>query len=684
MSKALNVQDRGGFFDDPFFSESWSDFDSAVQRVLDRFDAPAIDRHNDGGRRAESAEAYRSLRSSRGVEEDIYASQALQVTERDGRFQVVMDVRDFNPRNLQVRAVEDNRIVVEGKYQQVSPDGVSSAWKTFSKEFTLPDEADIDLVTTALSKDGVLTIRAPRKAADVPASGPKPKSSTVQSINESYNEQRTPEGVATKSLKSTSSSTASSFKTTGGKGIQSSSSFESCDSGLDSLPRDIRDRLMVNESGLSSVSSSNSSCSSPVPSEAASDISRVSTTMEFDIGNSVRNNNNVNNSSVQRSEVTFNVGAPGKDGVVRSPTGSSQAPSERVQSPDLESTVSSSSRFSRGSSKLDNYSPPNVMPVFMPSAPRVPTFTAGCGSSGDTNVTIEEKDGKRTVTSERNNTIQEKDGILESREIAAEIDEKDGQSARREAVTRIQRKHDDPDGRFKEAEKAEASDVSESCIKHLPDGSTMSVKKSSTSSSSQKSFSSSGGAIDAFDDPFFSVGFNSDFGDLRSLMGRGHSLMSQMSTDSMASTLSGRSDRSHLSDRSSASTRSNASDKSHFSNRSNASDQSSQSSRSSSAFSDRSRRDSDGSRHHDAVDSMRDRFGFSDRLSTFPERSLFSNRPSLAERFPNFSGALADFDDFPQMDFPEFSSTMGSSFSRSSRNSNNSFSSSFDPFDGKF
>ena len=30
-----------------------------------------------------------------------------------------MDVKDFNPRNLQVRAVEDNRIVVEGKYQQV-------------------------------------------------------------------------------------------------------------------------------------------------------------------------------------------------------------------------------------------------------------------------------------------------------------------------------------------------------------------------------------------------------------------------------------------------------------------------------------------------------------------------------------------------------------------------------------
>lgn len=433
----------------------------------------------------------------------------------------------------------------------------------------------------------------------------------------------------------------------------------------------------MNEPGLSPVSSSNSTCSSPVPSETASEVSRVSTTMEFDIGN------NSGNTNRQRSEVTFNVRAPGRDNSVRSPS-NSQTDSGRVMSPDQQSTTSSSPRNSTGSTKMDHYRPPNVMPVFMPTVSRVPTFTAGCGSSGDTSVTIEEKDGKRTVTSERANVIQEKNGILESREIAAEIDEKCGQSARREAMTRISRQHDDPSGRYKGAEKAEATDVSESSIKKLPDGTTMSVKKSSTSSSSQKSFSATGGTPNAFDDPFFSGAISSDFGDLRSLMGRGHSLMSQMSTDSMGSTLSGRSifsDRPHYSDRSSVSdcserSSSRLSDKSNVTDRSNLSENS-HSNKSQHCETSRLSNNSDGR--------LRSHFGLSDRLSLFPERTMFSNRPSLAERFPDFASSMVEFDDFPDMNFTDFPTFGSGSFSRSSRNTQNSFSKSFGPnFDNKF
>ncbi|KAF2361206.1 Alpha crystallin/Hsp20 domain, partial [Trinorchestia longiramus] len=565
---------------------------------------------------------------------------------------VLMDVKNFDPRNLQVRVVDDNRIVVEGKYQQASSDGGSSSWKTFSKEFTMPEDADIDLVTTALSKEGVLTIRAPRKSQDSAVQAPKVKSSSVQSINESYNAQKNQEGTSTKSTKSTSSSTTSSYLSNGGKALQTSASFESNDSGLDSLPRDLRDRLMVNESGISSVSNSNSSCSSPAPSEAPSDMSRVSASVEFDAGR----NSSCNSS--QKSDVAFHV----------------EAPANRVQSQQLAEKYKNSGYQSNSSVpkypvglKTENYSSSNVSPVFMPSIVRVPKFTPGCGSSGDAVVTIEEKDGKRTVTSEKSNIIQEDGGLMEAKEISAEIDEKNAQSARREAITKIQRSHDDPEGRYKGAEKAEASDVSESCIKRLPDGSTVSVKKSSTSSSSHRAFSSNAMHPSAFDDPFFSMGFGPDFGDLRSLTGRGHSLMSQMSTDSIASTLSGRSRASNYS------TASDSSNQSRFSNQS---DQSSDQSSGRSSCSDRSRLSNRSSNAND--DFMRDPFGF-------PRGTLFGNRPSLAERFPEFSGALAEFDDFPRMGFTDFPSM--NSFSRSSRNSNSSFSStsSFDsPLGRKF
>ena len=46
-------------------------------------------------------------------------------------FQCVMDVKDFNPNDLQVKVVED-RVVVEGKYEKVSFKAIeadSKGWK---------------------------------------------------------------------------------------------------------------------------------------------------------------------------------------------------------------------------------------------------------------------------------------------------------------------------------------------------------------------------------------------------------------------------------------------------------------------------------------------------------------------------------------------------------------------------
>jgi len=189
MSKTISLVQRESFFDDAFFKDAWGDFDTAMQSVLDRFEEKG--RKVTTTSRNECRDVYRNIRQSR-INDDIYASQALQVTEKDGRFSCVMDVKDFTPKDLQVKVVDD-RVVVEGKYEKKSEDGSSVSSKSFHKEFNLPATANLDLVSTALSKDGVLTVRAPKKEGNevVPASDGTVKqssssvqeSSSVQTIN---------------------------------------------------------------------------------------------------------------------------------------------------------------------------------------------------------------------------------------------------------------------------------------------------------------------------------------------------------------------------------------------------------------------------------------------------------------------------------------------------------------------
>lgn len=185
------VQKDMSFFDDAFFKDAWEDFDTAMQTVLDKYDDKKTKITT--GSRTSGLDVYRNIRSSK-IDEDIYASQALQVTEKDGRFSCVMDVKDFTPSDLQVKVVDD-RVIVEGKYAKKSEDGSSQSSKSFHKEFNLPGCANLDLVSTALSKDGVLTVRAPKKEGSeiVPASDGTVKKSS-SSMEESSSSQKSSTG----------------------------------------------------------------------------------------------------------------------------------------------------------------------------------------------------------------------------------------------------------------------------------------------------------------------------------------------------------------------------------------------------------------------------------------------------------------------------------------------------------
>ncbi|XP_066594707.1 protein lethal(2)essential for life-like [Prorops nasuta] len=80
------------------------------------------------------------------------------------KFQVVLDVQQFEPNEIDVKAV-DRCIVVTAKHEEKRDE---HGWisRQFSRKYLIPEQCDIEQVSSKLSSDGVLTITAPRK--DVP------------------------------------------------------------------------------------------------------------------------------------------------------------------------------------------------------------------------------------------------------------------------------------------------------------------------------------------------------------------------------------------------------------------------------------------------------------------------------------------------------------------------------------
>ncbi|XP_008551693.1 protein lethal(2)essential for life [Microplitis demolitor] len=80
------------------------------------------------------------------------------------RFQVILDVQQFKPEEINVKVV-DKCVVVEAKHEEKQDE---HGWisRQFVRKYMIPEQCDIDQVNSSLSSDGVLTITAPRK--DVP------------------------------------------------------------------------------------------------------------------------------------------------------------------------------------------------------------------------------------------------------------------------------------------------------------------------------------------------------------------------------------------------------------------------------------------------------------------------------------------------------------------------------------
>jgi len=78
----------------------------------------------------------------------------------DDSYKILVNVENYNPEELVIKTV-DNTVIVEAKHEEKTPEGRSYSTQSFNQSFTLPRGVNPESVTSALSKEGVLTITAP-------------------------------------------------------------------------------------------------------------------------------------------------------------------------------------------------------------------------------------------------------------------------------------------------------------------------------------------------------------------------------------------------------------------------------------------------------------------------------------------------------------------------------------------
>lgn len=73
-------------------------------------------------------------------------------------FSIAFDVSSFQPEEISVK-VRNRDIIVEAKHEE-RQDGHGYVSRQFTRRYTLPDEYDLDTVSTFLNADGKMTIKA--------------------------------------------------------------------------------------------------------------------------------------------------------------------------------------------------------------------------------------------------------------------------------------------------------------------------------------------------------------------------------------------------------------------------------------------------------------------------------------------------------------------------------------------
>merc|ERR1712107_931064 len=114
--------------DNSFFSNRWNDDWMVPSRNLDN--------------------QFKESRS-------LFNKEEAKVEEDNSRMEVRIDASEYKPEELKV-SVQSGRLLVEGRHEEKKEDGSGYIQRSFSRSYTLPNEAEADKMVSNLSSEGIL------------------------------------------------------------------------------------------------------------------------------------------------------------------------------------------------------------------------------------------------------------------------------------------------------------------------------------------------------------------------------------------------------------------------------------------------------------------------------------------------------------------------------------------------
>nr|AGN29599.1 heat shock protein beta-1 [Acartia pacifica] len=85
--------------------------------------------------------------------------EVIRVKEDDKQLEVSLDTSHYRPDELHV-SVHDGQVEIDGRHVEKSEDGKRTLTRSFKRKYTLPEGAKAENVSSNLSSDGVLVIKA--------------------------------------------------------------------------------------------------------------------------------------------------------------------------------------------------------------------------------------------------------------------------------------------------------------------------------------------------------------------------------------------------------------------------------------------------------------------------------------------------------------------------------------------
>ncbi|CAL4100593.1 unnamed protein product [Meganyctiphanes norvegica] len=146
------VVKKGDFETDPHFENDKPDYNSAVKTALQCKGIEAAP--------GEEVATYKKMRKQSPDDEDV----AFHFSEHNQGYKIVVDMEDYNVKEPEIQIHGDNDLVIVGVAERKDEDGEPIH---FRRQFVFPKSVNMEAITSAVSSDGVLTVKAPFKVARV-------------------------------------------------------------------------------------------------------------------------------------------------------------------------------------------------------------------------------------------------------------------------------------------------------------------------------------------------------------------------------------------------------------------------------------------------------------------------------------------------------------------------------------